>query len=90
MKIESLNRTFASQIQFKKLEKEVLIIFPNLKYTELIDIYEHYLIGIQMNERDTKPELPIYMEESEYRKINMRKYPKINEAVAEETKWGVP
>ena len=43
-----------------------------------------------MNERDTKPELPIYMEESEYRKINMRKYPKINEAVAEETKWGVP
>ena len=53
MKVESLNRSFASQIQFKKLEKELIIILPNLKYTELTEIYEHYLIDIQMTERDT-------------------------------------
>ena len=55
VEVESLNRTFTFQREFNKLQKEVLIILPNLKYTELIEIYEH-LIGIQMNERDTKPE----------------------------------
>ena len=55
VKVESLNRTFTFQREFNKLQKEVLIILPNLKYTELIEIYEH-LIGIQTNERDTKPE----------------------------------
>ena len=55
VKVESLNRTFTFQREFNKLQKEVLIILPNLKYTELIEIYEH-LIGIQMNERDTKLE----------------------------------
>ena len=54
-KFESLNRTFTFQREFNKLQKEVLIILPDLKYTELIEIYEH-LIGIQTNERDTKPE----------------------------------
>ena len=60
MKVESLNWTFTFQIEFIKLEKEVFIILPNIKYTELIEIYK-YLIDIQTNERDTKPKLPIHI-----------------------------
>ena len=46
-----------------------------------------------MNERDTKPELPIYviLGVNDYVKIKMQKYPrvgKINEPIAEQTKMG--
>ena len=46
-----------------------------------------------MNERDTKPELPVYviLGVNDYVKIKMQKYPrvgKINEPIAEQTKMG--
>ena len=58
----------------------------------MIETYD-YLKGIKMNERDTKPELPIHviLGASDYVKTKMRKYPrvgKINEPVAEQTKMG--
>ena len=58
----------------------------------MIEAYDH-LKGIKMNERDTKPELPIYviLGVNDYVKIKMQKYPrvgKINEPIAEQTKMG--
>ena len=58
----------------------------------MIETYD-YLKGIKMNERDTKPELPIHviLGASDYVKIKMWKCPrvgKINEPIAEQTKIG--
>ena len=58
----------------------------------MIETYDH-LKGIKMNERDTKPELPIHviLGASDYVKIKMQKCPrvgKINEPIAEQTKMG--
>ena len=58
----------------------------------MIEAYDH-LKGIKMNERDTKPELPVYviLGVNDYVKIKMQKYPrvgKINEPIAEQTKMG--
>ena len=58
----------------------------------MIETYDH-LNGIKMNERDTKPELPIHviLGESDYVKIKMQKCPrvgKINEPIAEQIKMG--
>ena len=52
----------------------------------MIKTYDH-LKGLQMNERDTKPELPIHviLGARDYVKIKMQKCPrvaKINEAIA--------
>ena len=53
----------------------------------MIETYDH-LKGIKMNERDTKPELPIHviLGACDYVKIKMQKCPrvdKINEPIAE-------
>ena len=58
----------------------------------MIETYDH-LKGLQMNERDTKPELTIHviLGARDYVKIKMQKCPrvaKINEAIAEQTKMG--
>ena len=58
----------------------------------MIATHDH-LKGIKMNERDTKPELPIHviLGASDYVKIKMQKCPrvgKINEPIAEQTKMG--
>ena len=58
----------------------------------MIATHDH-LKGIEMNERDTKPELPIHviLGASDYVKIKMQKCPrvgKINEPIAEQTKMG--
>ena len=58
----------------------------------MIETYDH-LKGIQMDERDTKPELPIHviLGASDYMKIKMQKCPrvsKMNEPIAEQTKIG--
>ena len=52
----------------------------------MIETYDH-LKGIKMNERDTKPELPIHviLRASDYVKMKMQKCPrigKINEPIA--------
>ena len=58
----------------------------------MIETYDH-LKGIQINEKDIKPELPIHviLGASDYVKIKMQKYPrvgKMNEPIAEQTKIG--
>ena len=58
----------------------------------MIETYD-YLKGIKMNERDTKPELPIHaiLEASDFVKLKMQKCPrvgKINKPIAKETEMG--
>ena len=58
----------------------------------MIKLYDH-LKGIQMNESDIKPELPMHviLGASDYVKIKMQKCPrvsKMNEPIAEQTKIG--
>ena len=92
LKVEKLDENFSFQTELNKLEREVLITLPNPKYNEMIETYDH-LKGIKMNERDTKPELPIHviLGASDYVKIKMQKCTrvgKINEPVAEKTNMG--
>ena len=59
----------------------------------MIETYDH-LKGIQMNEKDIKPGLPIHaiLGASDYVKIKMQKCPrvgKMNEPIAEQTKMGL-
>ena len=46
----------------------------------MIETYDH-LKGIQMNERDTKPELPIHVffGASDYVKVKMQKCPRLDQ-----------
>ena len=58
----------------------------------MIETYDH-LKGIKMNERDTKPELPIHviLGASDYMKIKRKKCPrvgKINEPIEKQTRMG--
>ena len=92
LKVENLDENFSFQTELNKLEREVLITLPNPKYNEMIETYDH-LKGIKMNERDTKPELPIHviLGASNYAKTKMRKCPrvgKISEPIAEQIKMG--
>ena len=49
---------FSFQTELNKLKRENVITLPNPKNNKMIDTYDH-LKGIQMNDGDTKPELPI-------------------------------
>ena len=58
----------------------------------MIETYDH-LKGIKMNERDTKPELPIHviLGASDYMKVKTKKCPrvgKINKPIAKQTRMG--
>ena len=92
LKVENLDENFSFQTELNKLQREVLIILPNRKYNEMIETYDH-LKGIKMNERDTKPELPIHviLGASDYMKIKRKKCPrvgKINEPIEKQTRMG--
>ena len=49
---------FSFPTELNKLKREILITLPNPKNNKMIDTYDH-LKGIQMNDGDTKSELPI-------------------------------
>ena len=92
LKVENLDENFSFQTELNKLEREVLITLPNPKYNEMIETYDH-LKGIKMNERDTKPELPIHviLGASDYMKVKTKKCPrvgKINKPIAKQTRMG--
>ena len=85
LKVENLDENFSFQTELNKLERKVPITLSNPKYNEMVGTYDD-LKGIKMNERDTKPELPIHviLGASDYVKIKMRKCPregKINEPI---------
>ena len=60
LKVENLDESLSFQTELNKLEGEVLITLPNPKYNKMMKNYDH-LKGIKMNERDTKPELPVHV-----------------------------
>ena len=71
-------KTLVLKTELNKFEREVLVTLPNPKYNNMIKTYNH-LKGIQMNERDTKPEFPIHviLGASDYLKIKMQKCPRV-------------
>ena len=92
LKVENLDENFSFRTELNKLEREVLITLPNSKYNKVIETSDQ-LKGIQMNKRDTKPELLIHfiLKARDYVKIKMQKCPrvgKMNEPIAEQTKMG--
>ena len=78
LKVGNLDENFSFQTELNKFEREVLVTLPNPKYNNMIKTYNH-LKGIQMNERDTKPEFPIHviLGASDYLKIKMQKCPRV-------------
>ena len=73
LKIENLDENFSFQTELSKLEREVLITLPNPKYNKMKETFDH-LERIQINEKDTKPELPIHviLGTTNYVKISMQ------------------
>ena len=60
LKVENLDENFSFRTDLNKLEREVPITLLNPKYNKMIETFDH-LKDIQMNERDTKLELPIHV-----------------------------
>ena len=90
--INSLDGNFRLETEVTKVDRGSLLSLENPKYAEVIQKYPH-LTGIQMTDRDDKPELPVHiiLGVSDYAKIRTETRPKIGspgEPVAELTKFG--
>ncbi|XP_074629800.1 uncharacterized protein LOC141887949 [Acropora palmata] len=90
--IDSLDGNFRLETEVTKVDRGSLLSLENPKYSEAIQKYPH-LTGIQMTDRDDKPELPVHiiLGVSDYAKIRTETRPKIGspgEPVAELTKFG--
>ena len=90
--IDSLDGNFRLETEVTKVDRGSLLALENPKYAEVIQKYPH-LTGIQMTDRDDKPELPLHLilGVSDYAKIRTETRPKIGrpgEPVAELTKFG--
>ena len=88
--IDSLDGNFRLKTEVTKVDRGFLLSLENPKYAEVIQKY-HHLTGIQMTDRDDKPELPVHiiLGVSDYAKIRTETRPKIEspgEPVAELTK----
>ena len=75
-----------------KVDKSVLLSIPNPRYADKIKKFSH-LMGVTMDDEDTKPELPIHLilGASEYSRIKTHTKPKIGKAgepIAELTTLG--
>ncbi|XP_044182089.1 uncharacterized protein LOC114969988 [Acropora millepora] len=90
--IDSLDGDFQLETEVIKVDRGSFLSLENPKYSEAIQQY-HHLKGIQMTDRDDKPELPVHiiLGVSDYAKIRTETSPKIGspgEPVAELTKFG--
>ena len=88
--IDSLDGNFRFEVT--KVDHGSLLSLENPKYSEAIQKYPH-LTGIQMTDRDDKPELPVHiiLGVSDYAKIRTEMRPNIGsprEPVAELAKFG--
>ena len=92
VKIRDVNEKCTFNTELKKLEREVLLTLPNLKYSKILKKYPH-LKEVQKNATDEKEQLPVHiiLRASGFGKIKMEKSPgvgKIGEPFAELTKMG--
>ena len=92
LKIQEVNEKYSFNTELNKLEREVLLTLPNLKYSEILKKYPH-LKEVHMNDTDENKQLPVHIikRASNFAKIKMEKSPrvgKVGEPIAELTKMG--
>ena len=92
LEILNLSGKFPLNSEVYKVERNTLLSLPNPKYNGIIEQHRH-LPEINMNECDTKPDLPIHMflRASVYAWIKARVIPRVGppeELVAELTQFG--
>ena len=88
--MSELSEKFKINSAVYKVEKNTLLPLPNPKYKAIIDQYK-YLAGINMNDKDTKPEYThMTLGDSDYAKIRGLQMPTVGssgEPVAELTRF---
>ena len=74
VKIQDVNEKYSFSTELNKLEREVLFILPNPKYSEILKKYPH-LKEVHMNDTYQKEQLPfhIILGASDFAKIKMEK-----------------
>ena len=79
--ISSIRGKFEMTTMVSKVDKSVLLSIPNPRYADKIKTFSH-LAGVNMDDEDTKPELPIHLilGASEYSRIKTHTKPKIGKA----------
>ena len=92
VEISELSEKFKINSAVCKVEKSTLLSLPNQKYKAIIDQHKH-LAGTNMNDNNTKQELPIHiiLGASDYATITVLEMPKLGspgEPVAELTRFG--
>ena len=78
VEISELSEKFKINSPVYIVEKSTLLSLPNPKYKAILDQYKH-LRGVNMNDDDTKPELPINMilGASDYERIIVPEMPRV-------------
>ena len=92
IKIQDVNEKYSFNTELNKLEREVWLTLPNMKYSKILKNYPH-LTEVHMNDTDEKEQLPVHiiLGASDFVKIKMEKNPwvgKIGEPFGELTKMG--
>ena len=92
IKIQDVNEKYSFNTELNKLEREVWLTLPNMKYSKILKNYPH-LTEVHMNDTDEKEQLPVHiiLGASDFVKIKMEKSPwvgKIGEPFGELTKMG--
>ena len=92
IKMQDVNEKYSFNTELNKLEREVWLTLPNMKYSKILKNYPH-LTEVHMNDTDEKEQLPVHiiLGASDFVKIKMEKSPwvgKIGEPFGELTKMG--
>ena len=92
VEISELSKKLKINSPVYKVEKKTLLSLPNLKYKGILDQYK-YSTDINMNDNDSKPEVPIHMilGASNYARIKVPEMPRVGspgEQIAELTHSG--
>lgn len=90
--VTSISGDFSMSVTVSKVDKTELMMLENPKYEEFMKKYTH-LSGVYMDDKDTKPQLPIHLVlgASKYARIKTSTSPKIalsGQPVAEKTTLG--
>ena len=90
--VQSIDSEFSMNVDLSKLHKAELMNIDNPRYEEILSKYSH-LKGVNINDNDPKPQLPIHvvLGASEYASIKTRCPPRVGQPghpVAEKTLMG--
>ena len=92
VEVKSLRGDFKLGVSVSKVEREQLLSLTNPEYKRILRRYQH-LNGVEMDDTDDKPELPVHLiiGDSEYAKIKTDTKPRLGkpgEPVGGLTKFG--